>query len=1049
MINSIVSNNKGNVGGLSFGVAEVSIINSNIVNNRGALTAGGIYFSGSNGQIINSIITGNSSNKFGYSQIQLNDDLSDPDLIHTNIQDGIDGIILNDGHTFTGLYDNCLDIDPMFIHPSEGEGPDYDGMHADWSVLDLSPQINAGTPDISGLDVGSYDLLGHSRINNNIIDIGAIENQGSVPSITLQPAGKALCSGESIHFQINCPDTVHYQWQKNGVDMPGETTRELFIDAVSTGDQGNYWCIITNSYGSVTSNTATLFVNEFPEFLQEPENLWAQAGEAVSLRTFAKGTSPAFQWQKDGLDIPGKVTPELNLQAVDYSDEGEYRCILANICGADTTAPSVLYLAPQLCMVTFDPASGNNLVVWEKKSDAPIDLYNIYRESSAAGIYDLLGTLGHSDLSVFVDTTADPTVQAYLYKITAVDDSGYETDLDLCAPHKTIHLLVSTNPELNTTQLEWDKYYGFPYQTYIIYRSPTGTGFTPIHYMASTLNSWTDPSPLADIGYYRIGVEKLEECVPTGGGKKADPGPYSHAMSNTEDNRLQDQGNQPPDTIILSNNSVDENLPVGSLVGRLETVDPDTSDYHVYKLVAGEGDDDNQRFTTLGDLLVTAEELDYETQDTCNIRLKTTDKGDLSYVKVFLIVVNDVDETIPNEAPTDLTLTSGTIAENMPAGTMVGRLWTEDPDVVDSHTYSLVAGEGSEDNDSFMVLGDMLLSDEVFDYEEQDTFRVRVQSADQGDLTVEKVFIIVVTDVSEGGGNQAPTAITLSANIIEENRPSGSLVGAFITTDPDAGDDHAYVLVYGLGSDDNDDFMIMGNILISGAGFDYETRDTLYIRVNSTDEGGLSYEEAFIILVTDVFEAEPNLSPTDILLSSDEVDENMPALTMIGRLQTDDPNMDDYHTYRLVEGEGSDDNESFVLVDNAVFSARVFDFEEQDQYTIRVRSTDDGEGELVTEKSFTIMVNDVLELGMSDLQPASGGISIYPNPFTHSTMIEFPNPDKGKYRMYVTDLSGKVVYSRENIFTGQLELDRNNLPAGVYFVDLRGTNIYRGRLIIE
>jgi hypothetical protein len=348
-----------------------------------------------------------------------------------------------------------------------------------------------------------------------------------------------------------------------------------------------------------------------------------------------------------------------------------------------------------------------------------------------------------------------------------------------------------------------------------------------------------------------------------------------------------------------------------------------------------------------------------------------------------------------------------------------------------------------------MILDDMLLSYEEFDYETEDTLYVRIRSTDQGDLSVEGSFMILVTDVNEGTGNLAPTGITLSANKVKENKESGTLIGAFATQDPNAGDIHAYQLVDGLGGDDNDDFMIMGDLLISAAEFDFEAKDTLSVRVESTDPGGLSFEEAFIILVTDVFEAEPNLSPTDINLTSNAVDENMPALTMIGRLQTTDPNMDDVHTYLLVEGDGDDDNISFVIVGDVLFSTVIFDYEIQDEYHVRIQTIDNGEGNLATEKAFTVVVNDVLELGVTDHQDNPGKLSIYPNPFMHSTMIEFPNPGKEKYRMSVTDLAGKVVYLQEGIATGQVEFSRKYMPAGVYFVELRGTEIYRGTLIVE
>jgi len=1047
--NVLFFNNHSGIGGIQFNSSQASIINSTIVNNYsdqfGALTFEGI----TTPELINNILSGNENLAGQGAQVYFHNKNATPSFEYCNIQGGKDDLghpgILNPNFT----YDYCIDTISSFTNPTIQSGTDDAALQANWSLFGISPCINTGKIGITVQEAGYIDYYHNPRIHFNRIDMGAIENQGSIPSISLQPVNITLCSGEPMLMQIVCSDTANYQWQKNGVDLPGETTNKLIIDEVSTSDQGNYWCVLSNSNGSVTSNTAILFVNEIPEFLQYPQDMWSKPGNTVTLRTYARGTSLNYQWQKDGIDISGEVTPDLNIPDVAYSDEGAYRCVINNVCGSDVTSSADLYVAPQICMVTFSTATGDNLVVWEKQTSAPLDFYKVYRESQAAGIYNLLDTVYHSDLSVYIDTTADPTVQAYLYKISGVDVSGFETDLDLCNPHKTIHLLVSTNPELNTTQLEWDRYYGFYYSTYIIFRSPTGVGYSPIHYMSSTLNSWTDPSPLPDVGFYRIGVEKPDPCVPAGGGKKADAGPYSHAMSNTEDNRLQEQGNQPPDSILLTSNSVDENLPPGSVVGRIETTDPDTSDYHVYKLVAGDGNVDNFRFTTLGDLLITAEEFDYEAIDTCYVRIKTTDKGDLSYEQAFIVVVNDVDETIPNEAPTGLTLSSNSIAENMPAGSMVGRLWTDDPDEIDDHTYSLVSGEGSDDNGSFMVLSDLLLSDAAFDYETQDTFKVRIRSTDQGDLSIEAAFIITITDVNEGGGNLAPTAISLNANSIEENRQSGTLIGAFTTTDPDAGDMHAYALVDGLGADDNDDFMIMGNILISAVEFDYETEDSLFVRVASSDPGGLSFEAAFVILVSDVFEAEPNLSPTDILLTSDAVDENMPALTMIGRLQTTDPNMDDLHSYLLAEGGGDDDNSSFVIVGDVVFSTVIFDYEMKDEYTIRVKTIDDGEGELTTEKSFTIVVNDLLELGVNDLQDNPGRLSIYPNPFTHTAMIQFPNPDNEKYRMYITDLAGKVIYLNENIYTDRIEFNRKDLPAGVYFVEMIGNSTYRGRVIVE
>jgi len=66
---------------------------------------------------------------------------------------------------------------PNFVSPTEGAGLDYDGLSADWSLLDSSPCVNTGTPDTTGLNLPATDLLGNPRIYGIRVDMGAIENQ--------------------------------------------------------------------------------------------------------------------------------------------------------------------------------------------------------------------------------------------------------------------------------------------------------------------------------------------------------------------------------------------------------------------------------------------------------------------------------------------------------------------------------------------------------------------------------------------------------------------------------------------------------------------------------------------------------------------------------------------------------------------------------------------------------------------------------------------------------------------------------------------------------
>ena len=100
-----------------------------------------------------------------------------------------------------------------------------------------------------------------------------------------------------------------------------------------------------------------------------------------------------------------------------------------------------------------------------------------------------------------------------------------------------------------------------------------------------------------------------------------------------------------------------------------------------------------------------------------------------------------------------------------------------------------------------------------------------------------------------------------------------------------------------------------------------------------------------------------NTAPHGLTLSGSVIEEHQPEGTYIGSFSTEDEDETDVHTYMLVSGDGSDDNASFYLDGNEIYSAFAFDYELKKTYTIRVAATDE-DGELF-EKSFNIQITDI------------------------------------------------------------------------------------------
>src|SRR5690606_22080526 len=147
--------------------------------------------------------------------------------------------------------------------------------------------------------------------------------------------------------------------------------------------------------------------------------------------------------------------------------------------------------------------------------------------------------------------------------------------------------------------------------------------------------------------------------------------------------------NDAPTAIHLDVSSVDENQPVGTLVGSLSATDPDLADVHSFSLVEGEGDDHNALFTLDGVELLTNAVFDFEAGQSYSVRRRAEDGRGCSFDQALTITIDDV-----NETPSAPSLTGDSLAENAGAGALVGTLWAADPDAGDSLSFSLVEGEG-------------------------------------------------------------------------------------------------------------------------------------------------------------------------------------------------------------------------------------------------------------------------------------------------------------------------------------------------------------------
>lgn len=528
--------------------------------------------------------------------------------------------------------------------------------------------------------------------------------------------------------------------------------------------------------------------------------------------------------------------------------------------------------------------------------------------------------------------------------------------------------------------------------------------------------------------------------------------------------------NEPIVSMSLSNTLVAENMPAGTTVGLLSSVDTDLNDTHTYALVTGTGDSGNSFFRITGNTLYTHAMFDYETQDTYSIRVRSTDSEGHVLETVYTINIAD-----GNDAPTDVAVDVLSIDENSPLAATIGFISTTDIDANNTHTYTLVNGIGDADNASFSVLANKLLVNDNFNFEAKNSYQIRLRSTDQNGLWIEKAFVVSINDV-----NETPTGIIAQTYTITENEPAGTLVATLSATDVDAGDSHTFSLVSGAGDADNALFTINGNHVETSAPLNFEAQSVYSFRVQATDLGGLKYELAVQISITDANDAPAITSITKVVNTESRIaqftirefrhlffDEDNDALVSISINSLPSNGILYLKNIPVSVGTVVDvldlaklkyiPNSGFVGTDSFMWTA--FDGSDNSapaQAIIHVNPMR-GSGPIAQvnwNNLFSASGNGTQRLdgttGVDEIQIEDAELSAYPNPFSGQLSIGFQLPVDGEVSLKVYDMSGKLiqVLINENLNAGKHsttwnsdKLDGSQISAGQYILQMMVTDI--------
>ena len=391
------------------------------------------------------------------------------------------------------------------------------------------------TEDIGFLPAGPYE-------------VEVTDSEGCISTATFtifEPAPITL--GSTVVNAPSCEETdgsvtvnytggippFSYSWEdQNGTNIGGNSSTLSSIGA------GYYTSTVTDDEGCFVSFPIMVSNANGPVIAIDTIINSSCAGDGSIELSNVSGNAQDFTWSNGATtqDISGIGSGTYIVQAA-----GSNACVTVLSAVVGSTQPEPV----DICLLTVDTMTNTNLVVWEKPVVTGIDHFNIYRETSQAGLYQLAGQVDYDDESVYTDLVASPSVRSWRYKISSVDACGVESELS--AYHKTIHLTV--NLGLGTTiNLSWDTYEGFTFPNFVVKRHTNANGWQTIQTMPTTLFTFTDTPPSTEGLVYLVTISSPSECNAT---KSAQD--FNSSRSN-KDSRL---------SVAVGTNSLNELLSSG------------------------------------------------------------------------------------------------------------------------------------------------------------------------------------------------------------------------------------------------------------------------------------------------------------------------------------------------------------------------------------------------------------------------------------------------------------------------------------------------------
>ena len=172
----------------------------------------------------------------------------------------------------------------------------------------------------------------------------------------------------------------------------------------------------------------------------------------------------------------------------------------------DTVQVTDKDIAPEILSVTNE--GEHYQILWNSSTTLPEEVigFRVYKETSAADVYDLVAELGIESRS-YVDLSSNANIQTARYALSYITSYGESMR---GTPHQGLHVMINRGMG-NSWNLAWMKYEGRDVATYRIWRGTSPENLSVIGEISGNMTSYSDLMTSDSVCYYATEVVFKEE----------------------------------------------------------------------------------------------------------------------------------------------------------------------------------------------------------------------------------------------------------------------------------------------------------------------------------------------------------------------------------------------------------------------------------------------------------------------------------------------------------------------------------------------------------